>query len=101
MALATVCHTCHCQIIKEGDQVAYVEPVKLELSHRNMQAEIKGGRLKVSRVVGIILESEAWAECDALYRLILANGDKIISHHVAKTDGEFRNADEQDISLTD
>jgi hypothetical protein len=81
-------NTCYGQTIRPGTQVAYSDPVSLDMSERAV--EIDGGYLRVAKVVRIIKVLDGWAEMDPHFDLELDDGTTVDCEKVAVTDGNFR-----------
>lgn len=86
--------TSHRQMIRPGSQIAYALPVSLVLSDatltpRQATFTIEGGELRVGVVNRIDKVGDAWAEADAVYRLVMMNGDVIDPDSACVTDGNY------------
>jgi len=88
MKVVTFVQTCYGQRIELGTQIAYALPV--DLTVQGHAINVRGGGLRVAKVVEIIQTSEGFAEADPSVELVLDNADRIDCTKVAVTDQKFR-----------
>lgn len=88
--------TCYRQEIKVGDQVAYSTDVSIGIDRFNpRKLTIKGGQLKVARVVEIIIPDPAYFDQHGTASFLMDNGDRVYRNDVIRTDQSFCGVGEQ------